>query len=103
MLTGWALDTRPFLLHAENGDDAVKEEDETDSISSPIRRRRGRRSSLRASDSKLGVDKREKDTSRSISVDSHPDERQIKLDTDRSFVLYGVGEPLHEVAYEVAC
>lgn len=26
------------------------------------------------------------------STTSHPDERQIKLDTDRSFVLYPVGE-----------
>ena len=33
------------------------------------------------------------------SVEEHTDERQIKLDTDRSFVLYPVGETLiHEIA-----
>lgn len=26
-------------------------------------------------------------------VEPHPDERQVRLDTDRSFVLYPVGEP----------
>ena len=27
------------------------------------------------------------------AVEPHPDERQVRLDTDRSFVLYPVGEP----------
>ena len=26
-------------------------------------------------------------------IEPHPDERQVRLDTDRSFVLYPVGEP----------
>ena len=26
-------------------------------------------------------------------TEPHPDERQVRLDTDRSFVLYPVGEP----------
>lgn len=29
-----------------------------------------------------------------VSVEPHPDERQVRLDTDRSFVIYPVGEPL---------
>lgn len=28
-----------------------------------------------------------------LSPAAHPDERQIRLDTERSFVLYPVGEP----------
>lgn len=35
----------------------------------------------------------EEDGGQSIE-EPHPDERQIQLDTDRSFVLYPVGEPL---------
>lgn len=32
-------------------------------------------------------------------TDPHPDERQIKLDTDRSFVLYSLGQRLTLVSY----
>ncbi|KAL5522985.1 GYP8 [Sanghuangporus sanghuang] len=80
----------PFLLHVEQYDNPVKEEDETDSVSSPMRRRRGRISPSRASNEKLSVDGAGKNSPRSTVAESHPDERQIKLDTDRSFVLYGV-------------
>ncbi|KAL5522754.1 hypothetical protein ACEPAG_8772 [Sanghuangporus baumii] len=80
----------PFLLHVEQDDNPVKEEDETDSVSSPMRRRRGRISPLGASNEKLSVDGDSKSSPCSTGAESHPDERQIKLDTDRSFVLYGV-------------
>lgn len=33
------------------------------------------------------------DGEKSRVVEPHPDERQVRLDTDRSFVLYPVGEP----------
>ncbi|KAL5498969.1 GYP8 [Sanghuangporus vaninii] len=80
----------PFLLHVEQDDNPVKEEDETDSVSSPMRRRRGRMSPSRASNDKLNVDGAGKNSPCSTVAEPHPDERQIKLDTDRSFVLYGV-------------
>ncbi|KAL5481071.1 GYP8 [Sanghuangporus weigelae] len=79
----------PFLLHVEQDDNPVKEEDETDSVSSPMRRRRGRISPSRASNEKLSVDRASESSPCSTGAESHPDERQIKLDTDRSFVLYG--------------
>lgn len=41
-------------------------------------------------------DTRVEDSSEDVKLtgEPHPDERQIQLDTDRSFVLYPVGEPL---------
>ena len=39
------------------------------------------------------VEKNEEDAT-TEEAETHPDERQVRLDTDRSFVLYPVGEPL---------
>ena len=89
---------RPFLLHVEHEDNFVKSEDEMDSLSKPMRRRRRRRSLSVPSKQELSSSDSEKESSHSSSTESHPDEHQIKLDTDRSFVLYGVGELLHYVS-----
>ena len=40
----------------------------------------------------LGIPDTVIDDNEQISQDAHDDERQIRLDTDRSFVLYPVGE-----------
>ena len=40
----------------------------------------------------LGIPDTVVDDNEGISQDAHDDERQIRLDTDRSFVLYPVGE-----------
>lgn len=61
-------------------------------------RRRGRGRKRKENDKEGGERKgsRERETSSRSSSSSgdghHPDESQIKLDTDRSFVLYPVGE-----------
>ncbi|EJC99233.1 uncharacterized protein FOMMEDRAFT_170559 [Fomitiporia mediterranea MF3/22] len=87
----------PFLLHSEKdeGSTAVKE---TDSVQSPLRRRRrGRSSSITVKKEDASSDPVEAAPS-SLSTESHPDEHQIKLDTDRSFVLYSVeGEMSREI------
>ncbi|KAI5116992.1 hypothetical protein M0805_001489 [Coniferiporia weirii] len=84
-------DVWPLLLHAQERTNPVKLEHELDGAQSKLRRRRRGSSARRAE--QLGADyagRCEPSAPLSSGEEQHPDEHQIKLDTDRSFVLYPV-------------
>lgn len=84
---------RPFLLHANAGESSTTTIESNEPTRSKLRKRRR---------SKHANDLKEKEASdgepsqrhHTESTEKHVDEHQIKLDTDRSFVLYPVGEPV---------
>ena len=87
---------RPFLLHVGNASNTSQDDHETRSMDSPLRRRRRKRSPSPTYEEKSGSNSEKRDSCL-IDAEPHPDEHQIKLDTDRSFVLYSVGEPFIEL------
>ncbi|THH12153.1 hypothetical protein EW145_g206 [Phellinidium pouzarii] len=77
----------PFLLHAQQKTSGPRDSD-SDRAHTKLRKRRKKIASVegvRGGHFEKGY---ERDALRSSSAEEHPDERQIKLDTDRSFVLY---------------
>lgn len=78
---------RPFLLHAKGEGSSTKREE----LEEGSRKLRRRRRSRHIVGEEKSVEKDSIRVSRSRSTEKHSDEHQIKLDTDRSFVLYPVG------------
>lgn len=79
--------SRPFLLHVQDTSLAAQPDSPEGQVRS-IRRRRHRMKQPNVPREHENAD----DEKRTSSSAAHPDERQIKLDTDRSFVIYPVGE-----------
>ena len=79
-------------MHVKDSNDTSKTRHRRNKSEPMIKQNRGHSSSQHEFDS---TTEKYENTPSDVDI-KHPDEHQIKLDTDRSFVLYSVGETIYK-------